>query len=170
MTKNTDETVSISKASEIIGLPESTIRYYDREFSDYLSIPRGNNNQRLFKEKHLDDLEYIRYLIKRENMSVKEVRERLAREMSFQEKSTSLEQETVQDSIPTLTDEDQLNKNESDTSRSLREILKRIDKLENKSKELHKRLGELLARQEKIQKLLDLNLQRYNKIIDVIES
>lgn len=160
--------VSISEASNITGLPESTIRYYDREFSDYLSIPRGDNNQRLFEQEHLEDLEYIRYLIKRENMSINEVRERLAKEMSFQEQS-NLDKESVKESIPNLVDED-LVEDSPDEGERQDELVERLETLKKALGKINQQLGEMMARQEKIQKLLDLNLQRYNKLVDHLES
>lgn len=147
----TDEDyLSIGQASERTDLPESTIRYYDREFSDYLSIPRGDNNERLFDDESLEDLEYIRYLIKRENLSIEEVKERLSKEVHYKESKSRPEdngQPDEQDiASPESTDETD-------------ELVEAINKLEE-------RLDTVEQNQQKILELLDLNLQRYNQLVE----
>ncbi|MGM0381535.1 MAG: MerR family transcriptional regulator [bacterium] len=150
MSEESEETLSISQVSEKTGLPESTIRYYDREFGKFLNIARGSNNQRLFSDKNIEDLEYVRYLIKREELSVEEVKTRLEREKKFARRSggavgdepdQSSESQTNQENIPT-------------------------EKLEKMLEKFDRRLNKLEEQQEEIRRLLDMNLQRYNKLVD----
>jgi DNA-binding transcriptional MerR regulator len=151
------EMFSVGEASERTGLPESTIRYYDREFSDYLQIPRGNNNQRLFDDGHLQDLEYIRYLIKREELSIEEVRERLKREQDYRPDSDATEEVASDaEASSTTRPESEASAGPSPGVKKLAEQLNRIED----------RLDALEERQQTIKKLLDLNLQRYNQLVD----
>lgn len=148
---------SVGEASERTGLPESTIRYYDREFSDYLQIPRGSNNQRLFDDGHLQDLEYIRYLIKREELSIEEVRERLKREQDYRPDSDATEEQ------PSDAEASSTPRPESDASGGpspgVKKLAEQLNRIEN-------RLDALEERQQTIKELLDLNLQRYNQLVD----
>lgn len=154
-----EEMLSIGEASQRIDLPESTIRYYDKEFSDYLSIPRGKNNQRLFDEENLQDLEYVRYLIKREELSIEEVRNRLHREKDYRDSSPS---EDSDDPAARSARDDQDRQEaspDSPSAETLQEIVQRLD-------DIDARLDNLENRQDRIEELLDLNLQRYNKLVE----
>ncbi len=142
--------LSISQASDKTGLPESTIRYYDQEFGGFLNIARGDNNQRLFTEKNLEDLEYIRYLIKREELSVDEVYQRLEREEKFDDRKKLAEND---DSKP---GQEQPSAPDTIPSQRLEKLLEKFDR----------RLDNLESRQEEIHRLLDMNLQRYNKLVE----
>ena len=153
------EMLSIGEASQRIDLPESTIRYYDKEFGDYLSIPRGKNNQRLFDEEHLQDLEYIRYLIKREELSVEEVRNRLNREKDYRESGSAAASETPAARVNRGDEEPQDSSENPPSEEILREIVRRLDEIDD-------RLRELEDRQSEVEELLDLNLQRYNKLVE----
>lgn len=161
--KTHTEMLSIGEASQRIDLPESTIRYYDKEFGNYLSIPRGKNNQRLFEEDHLQDLEYIRYLIKREELSVEEVRSRLNREEDYRDSSSSTEESA--DSLPedprdeTTTEPSPSSATDPETTEKLKTLLDRLDGIDA-------RLEELEERQANVEELLDMNLRRYNKLVE----
>ncbi len=157
MSPSEEEMFSVGEASERTGLPESTIRYYDREFTDYLQIPRGTNNQRLFDEDHIQDLEYIRYLIKREELSIEEVRERLDREQNYREKSEG-NPSSDSDSNPTESSERD-SSDKTDTSEGVRKLAEQLNRIET-------RLDQLEEHQQTIKELLDLNLQRYNKLVE----
>lgn len=156
MSPSENEMFSVGEASEKTGLPESTIRYYDREFSDYLRIPRGSNNQRLFAEDHIQDLEYIRYLIKREELSIEEVRQRLDREQNYRDDEPTSEKEAG--STKSASDE-QSSETSSDSSVGVQKLAEQLNRIES-------RLDELEERQQTMKELLDLNLQRYNKIVE----
>jgi DNA-binding transcriptional MerR regulator len=156
-----DAHFGISEASERTGLPDSTIRFYDREFSDFLSIERGSNNERKFDEEDLRDLEYIRYLIKREDMSVEEVADRLRREQSFKQRKESAEDSEAPDEQSQVGEEalDQFR----ETLQGLRE---EIQQLESAIRNQDERIETIAEDQENILKLLDMNLQRYNELVE----
>lgn len=146
-----DKHLSIGQASERTDLPESTIRYYDREFSEYLSIPRGDNNERLFDEESLEDLEYIRYLIKRENLSIEDVKERLDKEVRYKQAERTNGDEPQEQSTP-AGDSGASNPDAESLAEAVASLESRLETVEEN--------------QEKILELLDLNLQRYNKLVE----
>lgn len=158
MSEQQDAPFTIGEASERTGLPESTIRFYDREFSDYLSIGRGDNNQRQFSEANLEDLEYIRYLIKREDLSVEEVSERLEREQDFKNRQDNLEGEDESTSAPP----DQVD----ELRDSVDNLKQEISQLRSLLTDQGEAIDSVREDQEDILKLLDMNLQRYNKLVD----
>lgn len=178
--------LSIGEASEIINLPESTIRYYDNEFTDYLSIPRGENNQRLFDEEHLEDLEYIRYLIKREELSVEKVRERLDREKKYKDESGSSDRmtdekekeassvkqsgdtprETEGDEQSPKPDSVSSDRPDRSVSSDDNDLLSSLQKLDKRIRQMEEKLDQIQETQNKLKDLLDLNLQRYNQLVE----
>jgi DNA-binding transcriptional MerR regulator len=165
MTDKQDDLLSIGQASEEINLPESTIRYYDKEFSDFLDIPRGKNNQRLFSDSNLKDLEYIRYLIKREEMSIEEVRERLEREENYSQ-SAEENDARFQDQPKASESTKEGTRKEKSVSASDDSLDSRIEELLGRLDDLEERMITLRENQEKIMELLDLNLQRYNQMVE----
>jgi len=138
---------SIGEASEQTDLPESTIRFYHREFSDYLSIDRGDNNQRLFTDDNLKDLEYIRFLIKREDFRSKD-----------QDRQTNESEKESTDS------------NGSESVENLRDKIEQLQEDMNEFREMidqqRNEMQQIREDQENILKLLDMNLQRYNELVD----
>jgi DNA-binding transcriptional MerR regulator len=150
MTDSNNDRISIGEASEKTKLPESTIRYYDSEFSEFLNISRGPNNERLFTRENLKDLEYIRFLIKREDLSVEEVKDRLETEEQFE---GSVEQKT-----PSVSGEKTVPE-----SRALEE---KIDELSSEMEQIKQQLQQMDGSQQQILELLDMNLRRYNKVVE----
>lgn len=149
------EPLRISEASERINLPESTIRYYDREFGEFLDIERGTNNQRLFSQENLEDLTYIRYLIKREDLSVDDVKKRLRNEQSFGSAAAANPAEGFTQA--------QL---ESELEGLRDSLSSQLDRVQQRVKTLLDRLDRVEERQEKIHELLDMNIKRYNQIVE----
>ncbi|MEF9935259.1 MAG: MerR family transcriptional regulator [Clostridium sp.] len=52
--------ISFKEACKITGYKASAIRYYEKEF--FLTIPRDENDRRIFTEKEIDTLLYIKEL------------------------------------------------------------------------------------------------------------
>ncbi len=69
---------SISDVAQETQIPETTLRYYDKEFEEYLDIKRDSANRRLFDERAVKQLLYIRRLLQKDGMSLKQVKDRLA--------------------------------------------------------------------------------------------
>lgn len=74
---------SISEVAQETSIPESTLRYYDSEFSDFLDIKRDSANRRMFDDAGIRQILYIRRLLKKDGLSVKQVRDRLAVEKNL---------------------------------------------------------------------------------------
>jgi DNA-binding transcriptional MerR regulator len=59
---NLSRAYSIKEAAELLGVNESSIRYWDKEYGSYLQIPRTENNERYFTDKEISKLENIKRL------------------------------------------------------------------------------------------------------------
>lgn len=64
------------EASEIIGVPQSTLRYWEKEFS-ILKPRRSASNQRYYSPSDLELLQIIHYLLHTKGMKVEAAREYL---------------------------------------------------------------------------------------------
>ena len=54
---NAPKLFSIGQVHAITGIPKPTIRYWEKEFKDYLEPKRTTGNQRRYDEKAIADLE-----------------------------------------------------------------------------------------------------------------
>ncbi len=145
---------TIGDVSNEVSLPESTIRYYDREFADYLAIERDKNNQRIFTEQNIKDLEYIRYLLKRENYTVEQVKKKLAAESELKDRQDQLEEEPADNSGAEFSQE------------FLENLSEIFENFESRLERIEAQLEEFATGQAELKSLLDMNLQRYNKLVE----
>jgi DNA-binding transcriptional MerR regulator len=65
-----DQLVSIRDAARIIGVPPHTIRYWEKEFSEFLNPPRTLGKQRRYGDLHLERLKMIYQLLKEQGYSI----------------------------------------------------------------------------------------------------
>ena len=133
---------SISEVAQETSIPESTLRYYDSEFSDFLDIKRDAANRRLFDEKDIRQIMYIRRLLKKDGMSVKQVKDRLAVEKDLTSTGVRPLDET-----------------------SLNQFSERLRQIERQQDLLVKAVETSLKEVRHIQRLLDLNLTRLALIL-----
>ncbi len=77
MNNSPKEYLSISKLEKIIGLPSSTLRYYEKEFSFYLNIPKSAGGHRRYTKEHINKFLYLKKLIHEQGLSIKEVKIRV---------------------------------------------------------------------------------------------
>ncbi len=70
----------IKEVAERTGLPASTIRYYDQQFSEYLGVRRGSGRRRLFDREAVDRLLTVQRLLKDQGLSLRQARQALAGE------------------------------------------------------------------------------------------
>jgi DNA-binding transcriptional MerR regulator len=68
---------SIGQVNAITGIPKPTIRYWEKEFRDYLEPLRTTGNQRRYEEKTISDLEKINYLVKVQGYTIEGARRKL---------------------------------------------------------------------------------------------
>jgi DNA-binding transcriptional MerR regulator len=68
----------IKEVAQKTGLPASTIRYYDQQFSDYLDVKRGAGRRRMFSPQAVDRLMMVQKMLKEEGLSLRQVRQALS--------------------------------------------------------------------------------------------
>jgi DNA-binding transcriptional MerR regulator len=68
---------SIGQVHAITGIPKPTIRYWEKEFEDFLDPLRTTGNQRRYDEKTIADLEKINYLVKVQGYTIEGARRKL---------------------------------------------------------------------------------------------
>lgn len=68
---------SIGQVHAITGIPKPTIRYWEKEFEDYLEPLRTTGNQRRYDDKSIADLEKINYLVKVQGYTLDGARRKL---------------------------------------------------------------------------------------------
>ncbi len=69
-----DEGIAIGDVSRITGIPEHTIRYWEKEFADVLSPLRTRGRQRRYSDEDIAMIEKIRALLWTENFSIRGAR------------------------------------------------------------------------------------------------
>jgi DNA-binding transcriptional MerR regulator len=68
----------IKEVAQRTGLPASTIRYYDQQFSDYLDVKRGAGRRRMFTPQAVERLLAVQRMLKEEGLSMRQVRQALS--------------------------------------------------------------------------------------------
>jgi len=58
------KTYSIGQVHAITGIPKPTIRFWEKEFDEYLRPARTSGNQRRYDEEMISRLEKINFLVK----------------------------------------------------------------------------------------------------------
>ena len=76
--QSSPELMGIKEVVEYTGLPASTIRYYDQQFSDYLGVKRGPGRRRLFTPQAVERLLELQRMLKEEGLSLRQVRQRIS--------------------------------------------------------------------------------------------
>lgn len=128
---------SISEVAQESGIAESAIRYYDSEFGDFLDIKRDSANRRSFDEQGIRQILYIRRLLKKDGLSVKQVKDRLAVERDLTSGSLKPADETMMNLFS-----------------------ERLSRIERQQDLLVKAVESTLKEVRHCQRLLDLNLTR----------
>lgn len=134
---------SISEVAQETGIPESTLRYYDSEFSDFLDIKRDSANRREFDEKDVRQILYIRRLLKKDGLTVKQVKDRLGVEKDILSSGSRPADEAAMNLIS-----------------------ERITRIERQQDLLVKAVESILQEVRHSRRLLDLNLTRMSILLD----
>ncbi|OGF68125.1 MAG: hypothetical protein A2Y62_15670 [Candidatus Fischerbacteria bacterium RBG_13_37_8] len=77
MNESKKEHFSVSKVEKLVGLPSSTLRYYEKEFSFYLNIPKSVGGHRRYSNEHIQKFLYLKKLIHEQGYSIKEVKNKV---------------------------------------------------------------------------------------------
>ena len=78
--KKDDPLISIRDAAKIIGVPTHTIRYWEKEFSDFLVPPRTTGKQRRYGDEQIDRLRTIYRMLKEDGYSIAGARRALIKQ------------------------------------------------------------------------------------------
>ncbi|NPA43369.1 MAG: MerR family transcriptional regulator [Chlorobi bacterium] len=65
----------IHEVARMLGLEQSTLRYWEKEFPSLK--PRRHGNERLYTRRDIELLEYLKYLLKEEKYTIEGARRRL---------------------------------------------------------------------------------------------
>ena len=68
------EGITIGRASRDLGLPISTIRFYEKEFGGYLRLPKTPGGHRRFFPEDVEKLRRIHRLVHEQGRSLKDVK------------------------------------------------------------------------------------------------
>jgi DNA-binding transcriptional MerR regulator len=75
----TDKAVSIRMASEITGVEIHTLRYWEKEFEDWLTPIRTPGGQRRYRSEDIQTVLLLKRLLREEMFSLAGARKHLAR-------------------------------------------------------------------------------------------
>jgi DNA-binding transcriptional MerR regulator len=78
-----DKAVNISMAGEITGVEVYTLRYWEREFVDFLQPIRTKGGQRRYRPEDIQTVLVIKRLLRDEMFSIAGARRYLARTLEF---------------------------------------------------------------------------------------
>jgi len=68
---------SISQVHALTGVPKPTLRFWEKEFKDFLEPMRTAGNQRRYDEKAIDNVKTINHLVKVEGYTLEGARKKL---------------------------------------------------------------------------------------------
>jgi DNA-binding transcriptional MerR regulator len=77
MNETEKEYFSISRVEKIVGLPSSTLRYYEKEFSFYLHIQKSAGGHRRYSKDQIQKFLYLKKMIHEQGLTIKEVKNRV---------------------------------------------------------------------------------------------
>jgi DNA-binding transcriptional MerR regulator len=69
-TKRSEQAVSISTASQITGIEIHTLRYWEREFAEFLAPLRTSGGQRRFRPEDIQTIFLLKRLLRDEMYSI----------------------------------------------------------------------------------------------------
>ena len=69
-----EETLSIGDVSRQLGIPSSTIRFYEKEFGSYLQVLKTAGGHRRFRPQDTEKLKYIHALVHEQGRSLRDVK------------------------------------------------------------------------------------------------
>lgn len=127
------ENFAIQDVADKTGLSKATIRFYDSEFGDFLNTRRDPSNKRIFSEDDIKQFTYIRQLLKKDGMSIRQVKERLRVECDLLKdgKSSPTDQKTLvllQDRLSRVErQQDLLVKGVENMTREIKELRRSLD-------------------------------------------
>lgn len=144
----THDNYSIQDVAEKTGLPKATIRFYDTEFGDFLNTRRDPSNKRIFGENDIKQFTYIRQLLKKDGLSIRQVKERLRVEIDL-----------LKDGKSSTTDQ-----------KTLALFQERLSRVERQQDLLVKGVENMTREIKELRRSLDLNLATLSTILNAIQK
>jgi DNA-binding transcriptional MerR regulator len=74
---NSPKLYSISQVHALTGVPKPTLRFWEKEFKEYIEPERTSGNQRRYNEKTIENIQKINYLVKVEGYTLDGARKKL---------------------------------------------------------------------------------------------
>ena len=68
---------SIKEVASLLEEAESTLRYWEKEFPDFISPKRNDSGVRFYSEKDIEDIRLVKYLIRDRGLTLEGVRKKL---------------------------------------------------------------------------------------------
>lgn len=93
MLKFDKEYLKISEVAEILDVPQSTLRFWEKEFATSLKPMRSPNNVRYYRPKDIKTLQIIRFLVKDKGLKIEAAKEELKKNPQNLSKKTEVIQE-----------------------------------------------------------------------------
>ena len=76
-TVNNSRLFSISQVNALTGVPKPTLRFWEKEFKDYLEPLRTPGNQRRYDERTAENIKRIDHLVKVEGLTLEGAKRKL---------------------------------------------------------------------------------------------
>jgi len=76
----TAQLYSISQVNALTGVPKPTLRFWEKEFKDFLEPERTQGNQRRYNEDSVELIQRINYLVKVEGYTIEGAKKKLEAE------------------------------------------------------------------------------------------
>ena len=99
-----DALYSIAQVNAITGVAKPTIRFWEKEFADFLHPRRTEGNQRRYNRSDIDLIERISYLVRNEGYTLEGARRKLELEVSSESAAAHPEEEQMERLADTMSD------------------------------------------------------------------
>ncbi len=77
ITSNPAKLYSISQVNALTGVPKPTLRFWEKEFQQYIEPLRTPGNQRRYNENTIENIQKINHLVKVEGYTLEGARKKL---------------------------------------------------------------------------------------------
>lgn len=156
---------NISEVCRKLKVQESTLRYYEKEFDNYLVIRRSAGGRRQYTDTNIEQFKLLIRILKQEKLSIAEAKERL-NEMITKNRV----EVTPKPPAPPMPEidgpgHDELKENfDYATKSDVAEIMQRLNDCIALQQQVMEYVGRVGNSTRDLKHLLDMNLQRYNII------
>lgn len=99
-----DTLYSIAQVNAITGVAKPTIRFWEREFSDFLKPLRTEGNQRRYARTDIEVIERINHLVRIEGFTLEGARKRMETEQSEKNRAILPEEDQLAKLADTMSD------------------------------------------------------------------